>query len=118
MDSLILTKILFLFVFIAMGIYWIRSFSNGSNIIYSLPRWHRYPYVLGMIIIGVASINIFKSDSFSYLDLNMFLIGCIIMTGSTAFWDKHLNDHFSKEHKNTEVKETKHLIKKDTNVKV
>ena len=95
MDSIILTKIFFFLVFVATALYWISSFSDHRNIIYKLPKWHRIPYKIGLIIIMVASLNIFSKEGFRIYDLNMFLIGAVIVLGVVAYWDKRFHKYFN-----------------------
>jgi len=97
MDSIYLTKIFFFLVFVACALYWISSFSDRRNIIYKLPKMHRIPYKIGLIIIMVASLNIFSKEGFKTYDLNMFLIGAVIVLGVVAYWDKRFHKYFDNE---------------------
>jgi uncharacterized membrane protein len=100
MDSIYLTKIFFFLVFVACALYWISSFSDNRNIIYKLPKMHRIPYKIGLIIIMVASLNIFSKEEFRNYDLNMFLIGAVIVLAVVAYWDKRFHKYFNDEKDN------------------
>jgi hypothetical protein len=95
MDSFVVTRLFFFFVFLATAIYWIVSFSHHNNIIYKLPRAHRWPYMLGLMWIEVSALNIYFSKAFSFFHLNMFLVGAIIVMGVVAFWDKKISSYYN-----------------------
>lgn len=93
LDSLTLTKILFFVVFICTFVYMVSSFADPKNILFKVPKWHRIPYRIGLIIITGSSYKIFSSDAFAYSDLNTFLIGAAIILTMAAIWDKRVSTY-------------------------
>ena len=95
MSSILLTRILFALVFISTWVYWLISFKDHKNIIYKLPKWHRRPYMLGLLWVAVASLNISLRKDPSIFDLNMFLIGAFIVMATVAIWDKKATTYYN-----------------------
>ena len=93
-DSFILTKILFFLISVANVIYWASSLLNHKNIVWKIPAWHRVTYLMGFIIVFVASWNMWLQDDFSFQHLNMFLIGAVIVLLIVAIWDKRMHKYF------------------------
>ena len=95
MDSFLISRVLFLMMFMATCIYWFTSFKDTRNIVYKLHWMHRWPYMLGLIWVAVASLNMAIKPVFSIFDLNMFLTGAFITMGTVAFWDKKATDYYN-----------------------
>lgn len=95
LNNLVLTKILFFVVFICTFIYMVSSFADPKNILFKVPKWHRIPYRIGLIIITGSSYKIFSSDGFEYADLNTFLIGAAVILTMAAIWDKRVSTYYN-----------------------